>query len=188
MQFVIFLITALFGIFLLILAQTGFFNVNPFLVIKQTQNIISNQEPTQIHIPSINIKTIVHRVGIDASGKMNAPQNESVVAWYQFSATPGEPGNVVLSGHKDSSWGPAVFFTLKQLQNGSEVLLTRADNKIISYRVSSVQTIPRENLPVDKIFSDQKKSKKAYIITCDGNFNFFTRQYDRRVLVEAEAS
>jgi sortase (surface protein transpeptidase) len=188
MQFVIFLITALFGIFLLILAQTGFFNVNPFLVIKQTQNIISNQEPTQIHIPSINIKTFVHRVGIDAGGKMDAPQNESVVAWYQFSSTPGEPGNIVLSGHKDSSWGPAVFFTLKQLQSGSEVLLTRADSKIISYRVSSVQTMPRENLPTDKIFSDQKNSKKAYIITCEGNFNLFTRQYDRRILVEAEAS
>lgn len=188
MQYVLFLILALIGISLQILANMGFFNVNPFLVIKQTQNIISKQEPVAVSIPSIKVNTSIHRVGIDKNGKMDAPQNESVIAWYQFSATPGENGAVVLSGHKDSKIGPGVFFTLRDIPDNAEITIKRADNLEKKYTVSQVRKFGRQDFPVKEIFEGNSREKLLYLITCEGTFNIFRQVYDERIVVTAKAS
>ena len=188
MQYVIFLVLATIGISLQILANMGFFNVNPYLVFRQTQNIISKHEPVSISIPSIRVDTTVHRVGIDKQGKMDAPRNESVVAWYQFSAAPGDKGNMVISGHKDSKFGPGVFFTLKNIPDQAEIKITRADQQIKIYNVREVHKYNRDNFPVKEIFEGNSRQKILYLITCEGTFDIFRQVYDDRIVVKAQAS
>lgn len=188
MKFLAFLLIALTGITMVILAQTGFFNVNPWYVIKQTTNLISKNDPVKIEIPSLRLTTSMERVGIDELGKMDAPSNASVVSWYKFSATPGEKGNMVISGHKDSSIGPGVFYTLRNIPDYAEIKLTKANGGTAVYKVTSVQQYDRAQLPANEIFASQNKLKLLYIITCDGNYDIFKKQYNKRIVVVAQAT
>lgn len=188
MKTIVFAFIALIGVMMVYLAQLGFFNVNPWLVFKQTSNILSKNEPVKIEIPSLRTVTSIERVGIDELGKMDAPSNASIVSWYQFSATPGERGNVVLSGHKDSEIGPGVFFTLRDIPDNADIMLTKANNEKVTYQVTSVQQYDREQLPAEEIFEGQNKQKLLYLITCDGSFDLFKRVYNKRIVVTATAS
>lgn len=186
MQIVFFALIAFTAILLNLMTAQGFFNVSDRFLWKQTTNLISKRQPTKISIPSANIESSIERVGVDAAGKMQAPSSAKIVSWYQFGALAGENGNVVLSGHKDSSFGPGVFYTLESIKKGNPITVTDAKGGIFEYITINTQVIASENLPVKEIFSEQKKAKNLYLITCAGRWNIFSKTYDQRVLVHAQ--
>jgi LPXTG-site transpeptidase (sortase) family protein len=186
MQVVFFALIAFTAIMLNILTSQGFFNVSDRFLWKQTSNLISKRQPVKIAIPSVNIESSIERVGVDAAGKMQAPSSAKIVSWYQFGALPGEKGNLVLSGHKDSALGPGVFYTLESIKSGNPITLTDAKNNVFQYKAITTQIVDSEKLPVKEIFSDQKKDKNLYLITCAGRWNLFSKTYDKRALVFAQ--
>jgi LPXTG-site transpeptidase (sortase) family protein len=125
-------------------------------------------------------------VGVDAAGKMQAPSTPKIVSWYQFGALPGENGNIVLSGHKDSAFGPGVFYTLESVKVGNPITLTDAKNNKFTYHAVRTEIYTSESLPVKEIFAEQKKDKNLYLITCAGTFDFFRKSYNKRALVLAQ--
>jgi LPXTG-site transpeptidase (sortase) family protein len=184
MQIIIFALIALSAIVLNILTAQGFFNVKDKLLWKQTTNLISQQQPVKLEIPSVKIESSVERVGIDSQGNMQAPSSASIISWYQFGALPGEKGNIVLSGHKDSTFGLGVFYTLEKTKPGDKIKITDVKNKEFTYSVQFNDQYLSSDLPISEIFADQKKQAKIYLITCAGSFDFFTKKYDKRILVE----
>jgi sortase (surface protein transpeptidase) len=78
--------------------------------------------PVRLVIPKIGIDVPVTVKGLDPSGVMQNPNGPEDVAWYDFTARPGQDGNAVFSGHLDyHDYGPAVFARLREMTAGDLV-------------------------------------------------------------------
>jgi LPXTG-site transpeptidase (sortase) family protein len=125
-------------------------------------------------------------LGVDGNGTMQSPTNPVDVAWYRFSARPGQVGNMVMAGHVDyANYGPAVFWFLQDLVPGDEIRVTTETGAVYSYRVTSLATYPEATAPVAEIVGPTD-TEMLTLITCAGTFNRSSRAYDRRLVVRAE--
>lgn len=137
-------------------------------------------------IPRVKIDAPVVTLGVDSEGVMEAPDNAWDSAWYDFSAKPGFGGNSVFSGHVDYiNVGKAVFWPLKDLQQGDEIEVRLEDGTVYKYAVSALQQYDAATAPVDQIVGPTP-TDTVTLITCSGTFNTATRQYDKRLVVRAE--
>jgi LPXTG-site transpeptidase (sortase) family protein len=74
------------------------------------------------------------------------------VAWYSFSAVPGDGGNVVLAGHAEyANHGPAIFSSLPFIQGGDHIQVLLPDATLATYVVSSAETYDVGTAPVAAI-------------------------------------
>ncbi|MCS7255675.1 MAG: class F sortase [Thermomicrobium sp.] len=138
-----------------------------------------------LRIPAIGVDAPVVRKGLDASRRMEAPDRPDEVAWYDFSALPGEGSNVVLAGHVDFvGVGPAVFWDLWRVRVGDIVELQLADGRVVRYRVSGLETVEEATAPVERIVGPTPMERLT-LITCAGNYNPATGRYDQRLIVVA---
>lgn len=139
----------------------------------------------RLRIPAIGVDAPVVRKGLDVSRRMEAPDRPEEVAWYDFSALPGEGNNVVLAGHVDFvGVGPAVFWDLWRVRVGDIVELELADGRIARYRVSGLETVEEATAPVERIVGPTP-AERLTLITCAGNYNPATGRYDQRLIVVA---
>jgi len=137
-------------------------------------------------ISSVNIDAPVVVKGLDENRVMQSPDNAYDVAWYDFSARPGEGSNAVFSGHVDYvNVGPAVFWRLKDLQPGDRIDVRFADSVTLAYAVTAINTFDAATAPIDQIVAPTPTDSLT-LITCTGQFNRSTRQYDQRLIVRAE--
>lgn len=140
----------------------------------------------RVRIPRIQVDAPTVVLGVDSRGVMLSPKDPMQVAWYNFSAKPGERGNVVLSGHVDYvNFGPAVFWRLRELRPGDEVLLEVDDGRVFTYRVVSAATYDADTAPVQEIVGPTPM-EVVTLITCTGAFDARTREYADRLVVRAE--
>lgn len=139
-----------------------------------------------IQAPRINIDAPVINLGVDPDGTMQSPSTPTDVAWYRFSAYPGNPGNAVFAGHLDFiRYGAAVFYNLRQLQLGDEIMIRLADDTLYTYRVVSSRSFSSNDAPIEEIIGPTA-DEVVTLITCDGVFNTITRDYGQRLVVRAE--
>ena len=140
----------------------------------------------RIQIPRIEVNASTIRLGLDADGNMLSPKEPMVVAWYTFSANPGQRGNIVLAGHVDYiNFGPAVFWRLRELRPGDDVILEVDEGKVFTYRVTSVSTYNADSAPIQEIVGPTD-SEVVTLITCTGAFNRAQLEYADRLVVRAE--
>jgi len=140
---------------------------------------------------------IIERLGIDAPvGVFGMDENQipevpfdpAIVAWYSFSAEPGNGGNAVFAGHR--TWrGDAVFRHLSELQNGDQVILRTEGGSQLVYQVFHNELVDPTNatatswmLPTD--------FDVITLITCGGDYRrtndpIFGAEYDKRQVVRA---
>jgi LPXTG-site transpeptidase (sortase) family protein len=137
-------------------------------------------------IPVVGIDAPVVIRGVDAGGVMESPDNAFDTAWYDFSAKPGYGGNAVFSGHVDYiNVGKAVFWDLKDLNEGDEIQVRLDDGTVYRYSVSSRQLYDAATAPVDQIVG-ATPTETVTLITCSGTFNSATHQYDKRLVIRAD--
>ncbi len=137
-------------------------------------------------IPEAEIDAPVVVKGVDASGVMQSPDNAYDTAWYDFSAKPGFGGNAVFSGHVDYvRVGKAVFWNLKDLEQGDVIEVQLQDGATYRYAVSSKIQYDAATAPVDQIVG-ATPDDVVTLITCSGTFNSSTRQYDKRLIIRAD--
>lgn len=137
-------------------------------------------------IPDAEVDAQVVTMGVDAQGVMEAPNNGYDVAWYDFSARPGWGGNAVFAAHVDYyNIGPAVFWHLKDLEQGDIVEIHLTDGTVLRYAVTVKQQYDAATAPVQEIVGPTP-TETLTMITCSGTFNSGTSQYDKRLVVRAE--
>ena len=137
-------------------------------------------------IPTVKIDAPVVTKGTDEAGMMQTPDNGVDTAWYDFSAHPGSGGNAVFSGHVDYiKIGKAVFWGLKDLNEGDVIEVHLVDGTVYRYAVSLKQQYDAATAPVDQIVG-QTSVETVTLITCSGTFNRATHQYDKRLIVRAQ--
>lgn len=121
----------------------------------------------RIAIDRIGVDAPVVSEGLDDQQVPLVPLNAYEVAWYDFTAQPGTPGNAVFAGHK--TWaGEAVFHDLDQLQTGDTVRLRgETDGVELVYRVTDSFTV-REDDPNAVQVMMPSLLDIVTMITCDG--------------------
>lgn len=142
-------------------------------------------EPIQLRIPAIGVTAPVRTYGTYADGSLPAPDGPNLVAWYSYSARPGAQGNAVVAGHVDYRGGLlGVFWRLKELRASDVVVLDTADGRSARYRVVSSRSVHESTAPVHDILGPTSYPALT-IITCEGNFDIASRNYDQRRIVRA---
>jgi LPXTG-site transpeptidase (sortase) family protein len=140
----------------------------------------------RVVIPKIGVDAPLVVKGTDGNGRMEVPDSPEEVAWYQFTAWPGEGGNTVLSGHVDyRGYGPAVFAGLRDLTVGDFVEVHSQDGGTYHYVVTQSVAYEAEGAPIDEIVGPTGR-ETVTLITCDGTFNGGSVGYSHRLVVKAE--
>lgn len=139
--------------------------------------------PVRLVVPSLNIDTEIEHVGLDDQKRMDVPQADENVAWYEYGAVPGELGSAVLAGHYDTQAAtPAVFYDLSQLQPGAEIHVYDAEGRSLTFIVTDTQLYKDAHFPISHVFG-QNDSRRLNLITCSGRFSDTERNYEDRLVV-----
>jgi hypothetical protein len=146
----------------------------------------SAEGPTWIAIPRIGVKASVVPVGLQADGAMQVP-DPGQVGWYRLGPRPGAPGPAVLVGHLDSRTGPAVFYRLRQLRPGDEILLGQRTGATSRFLVGRLERHRKAALPVDRIWTGATRPLLR-LVTCGGRFDRATGHYRDNLIVYASAT
>jgi len=141
--------------------------------------------PTRLIIPTIGLSASIEQVGILSNGDLATPtQNPwENVGWYKSGPRPGERGSAVIDGHLDRPGGyPAVFWFLRNLHAGDEVLVVNAAGKTLHFRVTSVELYLPQDAPIQEIFGN-KGGTYLNLITCAGDWIPSQHQTTLRLVV-----
>ncbi|MDB4978456.1 MAG: hypothetical protein JWM56_642 [Candidatus Peribacteria bacterium] len=159
-------------------------------VTKAAQPITGNSvpgvgEPNRLRIPSIQLSTLTERISLLPDGKLDVPVNPLQLGWYSLGVKPGEQGNAVIDGHKDTAAGPAAFWNLKNVQAGDTIYVTDANGTERSFAVRATAVYDVDNAPMEQIFG---KADGAHLnlITCAGVWSKKWNHYDKRLIIYSD--
>lgn len=140
----------------------------------------------RIVMPAIEVDAPITVKGVDGAGVMENPDGPWDVAWYDFSARPGFGSNAVFSGHVDYiDIGPAVFWRLRELIENDLVEIRLEDGTVYQYQVVAMESVDAETADIAKIVGATEE-EMVTLITCIGDFDPSTGQYDQRLIVRAQ--
>lgn len=142
--------------------------------------------PTRVRIAAQNIDAPVTPVGIDVkAGILDVPINIQKAGWWRDGAAPGDPtGTAIIAGHVDSARaGTGAFFRLKNVTGGSRIQVTLDNGRTRTYRVTSVRTYLKADLPTS-LFT-VRGSPRLALVTCGGPFDARLGHYRDNIVVLA---
>ncbi len=141
--------------------------------------------PVSIEIPAIDLKAPTVGVGLKENGEMDVTESFKETFWFDKGYKPGEPGNAVIGGHVDSKKGPAIFYNIKKLQVGDEVIVSGKDGDKRTFVVTDKKAYPWDEAPLKSIFGYTSRSS-LNLITCTGNFDHAAHNYSQRLVIYTE--
>jgi sortase A len=137
--------------------------------------------PVAVRIPRLGVSAPVRDVGLTPEGGMDIPDDAFTVGWYVAAAAPGQQGNAVFAGHRDTVTGtPGVFWRLNELNEGDEIIVEMNDGTEKTFAVERSVAYPYNNAPMEEIFGRSDK-RSLNLVTCAGSWNRDT--YDHRLVV-----
>ncbi len=144
--------------------------------------------PVELQVDSVGVDAPIE-LGAVVDGAMQDPSGPWVVSWYDQLGKIGEGGNVVMAGHVDY-WnvGPAVFWDVRDLPAGDVIRVVGEDGKNYEYAVQWTQPYMAEELTPEVIQKDivgDTGEETLTLITCGGEFNPDTGEYNERWVVRA---
>lgn len=141
-------------------------------------------DPARIDIPAVGIASDLVPLGFNPDGSMQVPKHYSQAGWFADGPNPGETGPAVIAGHIDSTRGPAVFYRLKDLQAGNDIVVTRVDATTAVFRVTRVETYEKHAFPTASVFGPTP-GVELRLVTCGGDFDWSKHTYKSNVVVYA---
>ncbi len=140
--------------------------------------------PVGIRIPAIDVAADMIALGLRDDGTIDVPSDYAQTGWWADGPEPGEQGPAVVLGHVDSRSGPAVFFSLTELQPGDEIVIDRVDGSSVAYRVDRIEQHAKDEFPTEAVYGDTD-DPQLRLVTCGGDFDRSVRSYDDNVVVFA---
>lgn len=143
--------------------------------------------PAEITIPRIDARSSLVELGLNPDDTVEVPPvTEPMQAgWYGLGPTPGEAGPAVILGHVDGNRQPGIFYRLKELQAGDEILVGRADGTTAVFTVSRIEQVPKDRFPSEAVYA-QADGAELRVVTCGGSFDAARRSYRDNVIVYAK--
>jgi sortase (surface protein transpeptidase) len=144
--------------------------------------------PIALQVDSVGVDAPIE-LGNVTDGVMQDPSGPWVVSWYEPLGKVGEGGNVVMAGHVDY-WnvGPAVFWDVRYLPEGDIIRVVGEDGKNYEYAVQWTQSYMADQLTPEVIQGEivgDTGEETLTLITCGGEFNPETGEYNQRWVVRA---
>ena len=148
--------------------------------------ILGTSKPTHIRIPKINVTADFEKpLGLTLDGEVAVPEAYDTVGYYKYGPTPGELGPAVVLGHVDSVAGPAVFYSLGQLEVGDVIDIDREDGTTATFLVTKLERHPQSGFPTEEVYGNINYAGLR-LITCSGIFNKGAQRYSHNLIVFAE--
>lgn len=141
--------------------------------------------PVKLLIPVIGVSAAIEAVGSLPNGDMGTPTQNAWAntGWYSAGPQPGEQGSAVIDGHLDRPGGaPAVFWSLRNLQNGDSVMVLMTSGKTLHFRVTRLAFYSPTDAPLQEIFGD-RSGVYLNLITCAGDWIPSQHQTTQRLVV-----
>lgn len=139
--------------------------------------------PRKINLPDINVDGCIMQVGIDQNNAIAVPNNIHLAGWYTNSVLPGQRGLSIIDGHASGKYNPGIFNKLGQMKKGNTFSIEFGDGSIKKFEVVSINSYTTEET-TQKMFEPVNSAKSQLnLITCTGNYDKKTREYDKRILV-----
>ncbi|BAL86957.1 putative sortase family protein [Actinoplanes missouriensis 431] len=142
-------------------------------------------EPVRLRIPELGVRSSLQRLGVQADGTIAVPEDPGVAGWYADGPRPGQAGPAVVLGHVDSRSGPGVFARLAGVAAGTSVLVDRADGTTVTFRISGVSRVSKEEFPTALVYAPTLDAALR-LVTCGGEFDEGRGSYRDNVIVYAE--
>jgi len=141
--------------------------------------------PIRLVIPAVGINALIEPVAFQPDGDMATPaQNPwEDVGWYNVGPRPGERGSAVIDGHLDRPGGyPAVFWRLRDMHVGDEVLVMNTAGEMLHFRVTRISSYTPQEAPIQDIFGNWGGTY-LNLITCAGDWIPSEHQTNLRLVV-----
>jgi sortase family protein len=139
--------------------------------------------PRRLRIDAIGASASIVPVGVTHE-TTQVPVDVDTVGWYRFGARPGESGSTLLLAHVSSgTQGPGVFFLLRELAPGNDVVVQMRNGSSAAYRVIARRSYPKEALPTH-LFS-RVGPEVLILVTCGGRYSEASGRYQDNVVVYA---
>ena len=142
--------------------------------------------PVSVSVPSIGATSSLMDLGQNADGSLAVPPltNPMQAGWYDKSPTPGSLGPSVILGHINGDGKPGIFYKLKDVKAGDQVMVARQDGQTAVFTVAHIDTVPKASFPADQVYGDTPDAQLR-LITCGGVFDPAARSYEANVIVYA---
>jgi LPXTG-site transpeptidase (sortase) family protein len=161
-----------------------------------TEEVDHGPKPTRLGIPGLFIDAPVAQTGfVPGTNQPDVPDRADLVAWYEFTPTPGRGSNAVFSGHvdwqtQDGAPIPGVFYRLRELKLGDTITVALDDGQVLEYRVTGNVAAAYDEPKLIRMMGKTTKDVVT-LITCGGSWvaDGSTENggnYSHRVLVRAE--
>jgi LPXTG-site transpeptidase (sortase) family protein len=174
-----------------IIAPTGHNQAIPAATITPLPEVAA---PMRMVIEKMGVDAPIITLGLDANRLPEVPNGPDTVAWYDFSAKPGQGSNAVFSGHVDWTVNgqpvTAVFWGLGELEEGDVVKLLLEDGSELQYRVTDNVTIKYDDPDAVNVM-DKTPTDVITLVSCGGTWvpdrsAPLGGNYTHRVVVRAE--
>jgi hypothetical protein len=178
----------------------------PVVVTKPTAGVPGQDSGDRLVIAKANVNAPISLKVVPASGgELASPNGSDDVVFYDFSAWPGiggypgAGGTAIFSGHVD--WGgrdgtgcknntvpapcTAVFWDLDKLAAG-DTIEVRLKGVSYTYKVTGAVDMAADDTDTwNRVIASSSK-EGITLITCGGDFNKTTHEYDKRHIVTGE--
>lgn len=142
-------------------------------------------EAVRVSIPSIGVDTALVSLGVDPrSGVLIPPERFDVAGLFSAGTFPGEIGPAIITGHVDSTDGPAVFYRLEEVLPDAAISVTLSDGEQIDFTVVAVEQYPKTEFPTARVYGPTP-DRALRLITCGGDFDRNRRSYLDNIVVYA---
>ena len=143
-------------------------------------------DPARLVIDAINVDVALGPLAVGRTGVLEAPADANDVGWWRSRR---RAGPTVIVGHVDSRTGPAVFFRLKHLTKGDQIVVQFdgvAGATMREFTVRDLETVRKSNFPSARVYRGSPDDLR--LVTCGGSFDRRTGHYVDNVIVYAASS
>jgi LPXTG-site transpeptidase (sortase) family protein len=141
--------------------------------------------PTRLVVAGTSIDVSVVAVGMGAGNEMEIPDSIDRAGWYRHGPAPGDQtGTAVIAAHVDTLSGLAPFSELRQLRPDTRITVERADAKTLTYRVSEIELMEKDEFDAADVFRRDGKPQLK-LVTCGGEWLDGRQDYSHNVVVTA---
>ncbi|MCK2238340.1 MULTISPECIES: class F sortase [unclassified Crossiella] len=148
--------------------------------------VLARSTPTRVRVPKIGADSSLVSLGLNKDQTVQVPPitQPMQAGWYDGAPTPGEKGPAIVLGHVDGAGKPGIFYKLRDVAIGDEILIDRQDGKTVRFFVHETQQVAKKGFPTDRVYGDTDRPELR-LITCGGVFDKGARSYQDNIIVYA---
>jgi LPXTG-site transpeptidase (sortase) family protein len=144
-------------------------------------------DPKHITLPTIETEGFIQNVGVDQYKQVAVPNNTHLAGWFTNSVKPGEKGLSIIDGHLNGRRSnEGIFANLQKLKKDNIFTIEFGNNSVKKFKVIDINTVTIGDAANALFSQDPSIKNQLNLITCGGNFDKQSQQYDKRIIVISE--